>query len=352
MRPLVIKVEDVESRDAWVYVLDDSPVVLGRGDGASLRIARPFMSQTHGTFAFDEARGAWTYADLDSASGTSAGGRRLAPEEVVPLVPDTTLAIGSLALTVLAEAPATRPPLGAESPFAAPTRAARGAVPAETVPLAAVPAALQSAPRSAPPAAAPSISLSPPITAPGRALSPIAAARAAAPTLREPLPETQAPPPLLTGGTRYLPDPSSLAGGTRLLSEAAPRSARRTTRSRPAPVAEPSGPDSRRLLIAATAAAVLIVSGAFALGLLRRSSSSTAPSRDPATEIAEPAIVPPRPRPALPAHAPRPVPEVRAAPPVAPRTHARPKIPSPPLPAPAEPPAPPRRSANGAAILE
>src|SRR5206468_3320108 len=84
-------------------------------------------------------------------SGSTVAGRRLGSEEVVALEPDARLVIGSLALTVLAAPPAERPPLGAESPFAAAARAARAPLPAETVPLSAVAEALR---REARPAAA------------------------------------------------------------------------------------------------------------------------------------------------------------------------------------------------------
>jgi hypothetical protein len=152
MKPLVIKVEDVESADTWVYVLDDSPVVLGRGDGATLRIGRPFVSQAHGTFTHDGDADAWTYMDLDSASGTAGADGPLTPEQAVTLAPGASLVIGSLVLTVLAEGPSEPPPAGADSPFAVTPRAEGETAPA-TVRLSAVAAALRRAHGPQPPAA-------------------------------------------------------------------------------------------------------------------------------------------------------------------------------------------------------
>jgi hypothetical protein len=139
MQPLVIRVEDADSREVWVYARQESPVLLGRGVSASLPIGRAFVSEAHGTFAYDEARACWTYADLDSSTGTALGDRRLAPEEVVPLPPSSVLRVGPLALTVLAEAPADQPPSDAGSPFAL----AAGGGPADTIRLPAAPAPVE-----------------------------------------------------------------------------------------------------------------------------------------------------------------------------------------------------------------
>jgi hypothetical protein len=118
MQPLVIKVEDVDSGKVWVYVRDESPVLLGRHVAATLRIGHVFLSTAHGTFAYDEARACWTYADLASWTGSALGDRRLAPQEVVPVPPSSVLHVGRLALTILADAPADRPASDDASPFA------------------------------------------------------------------------------------------------------------------------------------------------------------------------------------------------------------------------------------------
>jgi hypothetical protein len=198
MQPLVIKVEDTDTGDTWVYVREESPVLLGRGAGATLPIGRPFVSAAHGTFTYDDARACWTYADLDSASGTRLGDRRLAAEEVVALPPASVLHVGTLAFTVLAEPPSERAASDDASPFAV------GAPALQT-------------------------------------------ATARLPVLVEPAPEAPSP---LAGGTLMLPEG---------LSEEAPRPPQRQTPPDGAPPRRPA--HGRAVRIVAVAIGATLVSG-------------------------------------------------------------------------------------------
>ena len=80
-KPLVIRVEDIASRQAWQYVFDSGPVWLGCGAEASLVIVRPFISLQHGCFRFDHH--SVHYQDLDPGVGTIVDGSPAGNREVL-----------------------------------------------------------------------------------------------------------------------------------------------------------------------------------------------------------------------------------------------------------------------------
>jgi hypothetical protein len=119
-KPLVVRVEDIASRQAWQYVFDSGPVWLGCGAEASLVIVRPFISLQHGCFRFDHH--SVRYQDLDPGVGTIVDGSPAGNREV-PLTEWTQLEMGDLRVTVSRrppDGPAVDPTL---SPFARPLRA-------------------------------------------------------------------------------------------------------------------------------------------------------------------------------------------------------------------------------------
>jgi hypothetical protein len=319
MNPLVLQVQDVENHDEWTYVFEESPVVFGRGDGAQFRVVRAFVSEIHGSFSYDESQRCWKYVDLDSASGTATDAGTLEPEQAFTVTPGTTLYVGTLALTRLAEAPQERPALNEESPFSRLPRAQRTEL-KQTAPIAAIAAKL-SARRSAsatanmPPTPVPADAgysvNSAPSSGEGTKPSPIAPpdigvgigpgnSRAAwaddPPSLScgEPSPGDR--PSVTAGGTQYLPNSDTLgAGETMLLDEATPampsiegvRPIRRPPPSRHAPPARPALPRRRAragvALVVAVAAAIALVVGAWAL----RRPRTTTPTSQTDPEDAE-----------------------------------------------------------------
>jgi hypothetical protein len=140
-RPLVVRVEDIATRQAWFYAFDSGPVWVGCGPDSSLVINRPFISLQHGCFRFDHHSA--QYQDLDPAVGTivdgaPAGGREL------PLTEWTQLELGDLRVTVsrrLPDEPLSDPGL---SPFARPLRAHEGLPAAPLPPTLVLPDALPS----------------------------------------------------------------------------------------------------------------------------------------------------------------------------------------------------------------
>jgi len=119
-KPLVVRVEDIATRQAWEYVFDSGPVWLGCGAEASLVIVRPFISLQHGCFRFDHHSA--HYQDLDPGVGTIVDGAPAGSREV-PLTDWTQLEMGELRITVsrrLPDLPVSDPAL---SPFARPLRA-------------------------------------------------------------------------------------------------------------------------------------------------------------------------------------------------------------------------------------
>jgi hypothetical protein len=126
-RPLVVRVEEIASRQAWFYAFDSGPVWIGCGTDASLVIVRPFISLQHGCFRFDHH--SVQYQDLDPRVGTLVDGNPAGSREV-PLTEWSQLEMGDLRVTVsrrLPDEPIAHPSL---SPFARPLPAQDAAPPA------------------------------------------------------------------------------------------------------------------------------------------------------------------------------------------------------------------------------
>ncbi len=83
MRPLVVAVDDMVTGDSYTYSFRTSPVLVGSGPEAALRIARPWVAGRQGEFEFDEAR-VW-YRVLDPTRSTVLDGRSAAPGARVAL---------------------------------------------------------------------------------------------------------------------------------------------------------------------------------------------------------------------------------------------------------------------------
>jgi hypothetical protein len=130
-KPLVIRVEDIATRQAWQYVFESGPVWVGCGAEASLVIMRPFVSLQHGCFRFDHHF--VHYQDLDPGVGTLVDGAPAGGREV-PLTEWTQMEMGDLRITVSRRLPDE--PVGdpAQSPFARPLRAYEAMPPAPAAP--------------------------------------------------------------------------------------------------------------------------------------------------------------------------------------------------------------------------
>lgn len=119
--PLVVRVEDIATRRAWVYVFESGPVWVGCGPDSSLVLARPSIAPQHGCFRFDHHL--VRYQDLSPAVGTLVDGDPVGGREV-PLTDWSQLEMGDLRVTVSRrwpEEPVADPAL---SPFARPANAA------------------------------------------------------------------------------------------------------------------------------------------------------------------------------------------------------------------------------------
>jgi hypothetical protein len=137
-RPLVIRVEEIATGGAWVYVFDSGPVWIGCTASASLPIARPFILEQHGILQFDER--SVRYQDLDARSGTSIDGVPAGSGEN-PVTEWSRIEMGPVRLTVsrkLPEEPASDP---RGSPFAATAPATLVLPPRSDLPVAPVPLA-------------------------------------------------------------------------------------------------------------------------------------------------------------------------------------------------------------------
>jgi hypothetical protein len=114
-RPLVIRVEDILTRQSWVYLFTATPVWVGCGAEASLLLARPKISAQHGCFHFDHH--AVRYQDLDPGVGTLIDGMPAGGHETT-LTEWSQVEMGDLRLTV-SRRPPEEPILDPrQSPFA------------------------------------------------------------------------------------------------------------------------------------------------------------------------------------------------------------------------------------------
>src|SRR6185369_14295559 len=96
-KPLVVRVEDIATREAWQYVFGSGPVWLGCGAEASLVIVRPFISRQHGCFRLDHHSA--HYQDLDPGVATLGGGAATGNRHV-PVTDWTQLEMSDLRVTV------------------------------------------------------------------------------------------------------------------------------------------------------------------------------------------------------------------------------------------------------------
>ena len=62
------------------YELARREMVIGRGEGADIRVDNPVVSRTHATLAFE--RGAWRVKDLKSPNGLHVNGQRVTDHEL------------------------------------------------------------------------------------------------------------------------------------------------------------------------------------------------------------------------------------------------------------------------------
>jgi hypothetical protein len=115
-RPLVIRVEEIATGAAWVYLFESGPVWIGNNSSVSLPIARPFILDNHGIIQFDER--SVRYQDLDAHSGTAIDGVPAGNGEN-PLTEWSRVEMGPVRLTISRTPP--NEPVGdpMASPFAA-----------------------------------------------------------------------------------------------------------------------------------------------------------------------------------------------------------------------------------------
>jgi hypothetical protein len=115
-RPLVIRVEEVATGAAWVYLYESGPVWIGCTASATLPIARPFILEQHGILQFDE-RGV-CYQDLDDRSATMIDGVPAGRAEH-PVTEWSRIEMGPVRLTVTRRPPEEPVSAPIASPFAA-----------------------------------------------------------------------------------------------------------------------------------------------------------------------------------------------------------------------------------------
>ncbi len=108
MLPVVVRVENLETKATVQHVFHRSPVHIGRNKLNELPLSDGFVSLWHGILRFDE--NTLEYLDLDSTNGTEVDGRRLRRNVFVPVTEQTDLRIGSLRLHLCrSEAVASEP---------------------------------------------------------------------------------------------------------------------------------------------------------------------------------------------------------------------------------------------------
>src|SRR6185312_6121886 len=91
----------------WIAPLPSrGEVILGRGSEAGVRIDDPQLSRRHVAIRMGATT---TLRDLGSTNGTAVGGRRLRPNEEVPLSLGDTITIGGSVLTLQSTATSVRP---------------------------------------------------------------------------------------------------------------------------------------------------------------------------------------------------------------------------------------------------
>jgi len=92
---IAVEVELLADRRKKIRVFRHSPVFIGRGEEADLRIDVPALSSIHGRV--DATAGGFEYIDLSSRNGSSLDGRRLAEDVTVGLKPESALILADVA---------------------------------------------------------------------------------------------------------------------------------------------------------------------------------------------------------------------------------------------------------------
>jgi serine/threonine-protein kinase len=122
---VTIDIEDIATGESTTFVRDRSPVIIGRGGGATLVIDRYFISGLQGTLRFNDSQ--ITYTDLDSLNGTTIDGKRIERDEAVIITPCSDLVIGCrIRMRVSPGRPPTLPDPAVGNPFAKRGQAASG----------------------------------------------------------------------------------------------------------------------------------------------------------------------------------------------------------------------------------
>src|SRR5262249_31826405 len=98
MLPLVVRVEDLNTKTNVTHVFRTSPVHIGRNNLNELPLSEPFVSMWHGMLRFDEM--SVEYVDLSSTNGTEIDGSRIRENVFFSVELETDLRIGSLRLHV------------------------------------------------------------------------------------------------------------------------------------------------------------------------------------------------------------------------------------------------------------
>lgn len=128
-RPVVMTVEEPQAGVKWTYVLQRSPVVLGRdGDACDVSIARASVSKVQSEIIFDEDK--MTYRDLDSRNGSIVDGEPIPPDVCVALSEKSNVVVGGRLRLSFSRDSSIQPSEGL-CPFA-PPRIKRSLVPEPT----------------------------------------------------------------------------------------------------------------------------------------------------------------------------------------------------------------------------
>lgn len=96
MLPVIVLVENLETKSSAQHVFRRSPVHIGRNKLNELPLSAPFVSLWHGMLRFDEK--GLEYMDLNSTNGTEVDGQRAKGNLFVPVNEQTDLKIGTLRL--------------------------------------------------------------------------------------------------------------------------------------------------------------------------------------------------------------------------------------------------------------
>jgi len=96
MLPVIVRVENLETKSSSQHLFRRSPVHVGRNKLNELPLSAAFVSLWHGMLRFDEK--GLEYMDLNSTNGTEVDGQRAKGNQFVPVNEQTDLRIGTLRL--------------------------------------------------------------------------------------------------------------------------------------------------------------------------------------------------------------------------------------------------------------